>query len=289
MIEARDPLTVAGAAALLVFASFGTWWVVAARRRQRQRAELRQRPLSVRQRVLVEKGLPWFRHLPADLRLRLEGAMQVFLAEKTFEACGDLDEVSEEMKLVVAAQACLLVVNRPDEHYDRLRTILVYPSAFSVPVEESLGDDIEVIDEEERLGESWDQGSVILAWDSVLNGAANFEDGLNVVLHEFAHQLDQANGPADGAPILGGSSDYKSWARVFRAAYGTHQRKTVRGKETVLDEYGAEDPAEFFAVATETFFERPHELVAEYPELFEELARFYRLDPREWKPRERKR
>ena len=215
--------------------------------------------------------------------------MQVFLAEKSFEACGDLDEVSEEMRLVIAAQACLLVVDRPSEHYDRLRTILVYPTAFSVPLRESVGDDMEVIDEEERIGESWDQGSVILAWDSVLKGSANHEDGLNVVLHEFAHQLDQANGPADGAPILRRASDYRSWARVFQAAYGTHRRKTRRGKTTVLDEYGAEDPAEFFAVATETFFERPHELAAEYPELYEELARFYRLDPREWRQKERSR
>ena len=278
-----DLLPMAGGAALAIFLAAGAWWVAAARRRRRLRDELLNRPLTVRQRVLVEKGLPWFRHLPGDLRARLEGAMQVFLAEKSFEACGELDEVTEEMRLVVAAQACLLIVNRPGEHYDRLRTILVYPTAFSVPIQEPVGYDLELVDEEERIGESWDQGSVILAWDSVLRGGANHEDGLNVVLHEFAHQLDQASGGADGAPILDRAADYRSWARVFRAAYGTHVRKTKKGKETVLDEYGAEDPAEFFAVATETFFERPRELHAEYPGLFAELARFYRLDPREWR------
>ena len=278
-----DLLPMAGGAALVVFLAAGAWWVLAARRRRRLRDELMNRPLTVRQRVLVEKGLPWFRRLPVDLRARLEGAMQVFLAEKSFEACGELDEVTDEMRLVVAAQACLLIVNRPGEHYARLRTILVYPTAFSVPIQEPVGYDLEVVDEEERIGESWDQGSVILAWDSVLRGNANYEDGLNVVLHEFAHQLDQASGSADGAPILDRAADYRSWARVFRAAYGTHVRKTKKGKETVLDEYGAEDPAEFFAVATETFFERPRELNAEYPELFRELAGFYRLDPREWR------
>jgi Mlc titration factor MtfA (ptsG expression regulator) len=205
------------------------------------------------------------------------------LAEKNFEACGELEEVTEEMRLAIAAQAGLLVVNRPGDYYDRLQTILVYPTAFSTPVREAVAHELEVVDEEERVGESWGQGSVVLAWDSVLRGGYNHEDGLNVVLHEFAHQLDQANGEADGAPILRRAADYRAWARVFHAAYGRHLEDTRKERDTVLDEYGAEDPAEFFAVATETFFERPAALRDEYPELFAELEKFYGMDPREWR------
>jgi MtfA peptidase len=276
---------IAGAAAIAGFGLAGLLWWRGRRRRARLRATLLASPLTLRQRVITERALPWFRHLPDELRQRLEGVMQVLMAEKNFEACGEMEGVSDEMRLAICAQAALLVVNRPGDFYDRLHTVLVYPTAFSVPVSEAVGDDFELVDEdeEERVGESWGQGSVVLAWDSVLRGGANHEDGLNVVYHEFAHQLDQANGAADGAPILARAADYRAWAKVFHAAYGRHVEDARRGRESVLDDYGAEDPAEFFAVASETFFERPAALAAEYPALFAELAKFYRLDPRTWR------
>ena len=261
----------------LVFTLHKRW------RRNQRRQSLAATPLTLRQRVILEKPLPWTRRLPDDFRRKLEAAMQVFLSEKNFEACGDLPEVTEEMRLVIAAQACLLIAQRPDRTYDQLQTILVYPTAFRAPVSEPIGPDLEYIDEEERIGESWGQGSVVLAWDSVLRGGSNHEDGLNVVIHEFAHQLDQANGSADGAPILECATDYTAWAKVFRAAYGRHVENTDHDRETVIDEYGAEEPAEFFAVATETFFERPQKLFEEYPEMFRELEKFYGVDPRTWR------
>ena len=253
------------------------------RRRRERRSELMDKGLSLRERVILEKALPWTRKLPVDLQVRLGGTMRVFLDEKTFEACGELEEVSEEMRLVIAAQACLLIVNRPGDYYRQLHTILVYPTSFIAPANDSIADSVEVIEMEERLGESSEEGTVVLAWDSVLRGGYNHEDGLNVVMHEFAHQLDQENGAADGAPILERAADYQSWSRVFHAAYGRHVEECAHDEESVLDDYGAEHPAEFFAVATETFFERPDALAGEYAELFDALKAFYNLDPREWK------
>ena len=269
------------AAALVLAGVVAT--VRASRRQKARHRDLLARGLTTRERVIVEKALPWFRRLPGELRPRLEGVMRVLLEEKIFEACGDLPEVTEEMRLVITAQAGLLVVNRPPPWYPELVSILVYPTAFTAPVREYLGDGVEIVDMEERLGESSAAGTVVLAWDAVLRGGSNHEDGLNLVLHEFAHQLDQLNGDADGAPILDHARDYDSWSRVFHAAYGRHVEESGREEATVLDDYGAEDPAEFFAVATETFFERPRPLHDEYPELFHELAKFYRLDPRAWK------
>jgi Mlc titration factor MtfA (ptsG expression regulator) len=279
----NDPVVIALAlAAALVFAGI----IATARGSRRQtarREELLARGLTTRERVIVEKAWPWFRRLPGDLRPRLEGVMRVLMEEKIFEACGGLPEVTREMRLVITAQAGLLVVNRPPPWYPELVSILVYPGAFTAPVREYLDDAVEIVDVEERLGESSAAGTVVLAWDAVLRGGSNHEDGLNLVMHEFAHQLDQLNGDADGAPILDHARDYESWSRVFHAAYGRHVEESERDEAAVLDEYGAEDAAEFFAVATETFFERPRELHDEYPELFHELAKFYRLDPREWK------
>ncbi|MFM7180744.1 MAG: zinc-dependent peptidase [Verrucomicrobiales bacterium] len=278
-----DPVVIALAlAAALVFAGIIAT-VRSSRRQSARREELLALGLTTRERVVVEKALPWFRRLPGDLRPRLEGVMRVLMDEKIFEACGGLPEVTDEMRLVICAQAGLLVVNRPPPWYPELVSILVYPGAFTAPARDYLDDAVEVVEMEERLGESSADGTVVLAWDAVLRGGSNHEDGLNLVMHEFAHQLDQLNGDADGAPILDHARDYESWSRVFHAAYGRHVEESERDEADVLDDYGAEDPAEFFAVATETFFERPRALHDEYPELFLELAKFYRLDPREWK------
>lgn len=279
----NDPVIIALAlsAALVLAGAVAT--VRSSRRRAARHLELVARGLSTRERVIVEKALPWFRRLPGDLRPRLEGVMRVLVEEKIFEACGGLPEVTEEMRLVIAAQAGLLVVNHPPPWYPELVSILVYPGAFTAPARDYLDDAVEVVEMEERIGESSAAGTVVLAWDAVLRGGTNHEDGLNLVLHEFAHQLDQLNGDADGAPILDHAHDYESWSRVFHAAYGRHVEESAREEASVIDDYGAEDPAEFFAVATETFFERPHELHDEYPELFLEMAKYYRLDPREWK------
>jgi Mlc titration factor MtfA (ptsG expression regulator) len=123
---------------------------------------------------------------------------------------------------------------------------------------------------------------VVLAWDSVQHGAANFADGQNLVIHEFAHQLDQEDGSGDGAPILDGGSSYVAWARVLSQEYERLRKRVGKGKKTVMDAYGASHPAEFFAVASEAFFEKPRQLRSKHPELYDELRKFYQVDPLEW-------
>jgi len=238
------------------------------------RRQLRARRLTSEQRAIVIEHFPLWEEIPEDIRMETEGWMQVFLAEKSFEACGGLEAVTPAMQLAIAAPACLLIARRPHDYYERLRSILVYPDAFTVKDEWGV--------EDIRLGESWGSGSVVLAWQTVKQGDVNPEDGLNVVLHEFAHQIDQEDGAADGVPELEEASDYGKWSRAFLPAYDEFCERVNKGKRTVMDDYGAESPAEFFAVATETFFERSKGLKREEPEIYAELVKFYGMDPGEW-------
>ncbi|MBL4820448.1 MAG: zinc-dependent peptidase, partial [Gammaproteobacteria bacterium] len=132
------------------------------------------------------------------------------------------------------------------------------------------------------LGESWNQGKVVLAWDNVEKGVRNLQDGHNVVFHEFAHQLDSESGASNGAPLLQTKGAYKSWAHVFSEEFEVLQRQATRGQNSLMDHYGATNPAEFFAVATETFFECPGQMLKGHEELFRELVRFYGVDPAAW-------
>ena len=242
---------------------------------KRRRGALLKLRLSDPQRQALAEDFPLFACLPEDLRNELEGIMHVFMDEKSFEPCGGMEVVTEHMRLVVSAQACLLLLNRKHDYYRALRSVLLYPTAYKVRNDDG--------DHDVRLGESWGSGSVVLAWDSVVAGGVNDEDGHNVSLHEFAHQLDQVDGAGDGVPELSSSSSYRLWSRVFSSAYERFHRKLDRGKRTVIDEYGATNPAEFFAVVTETFYEKPRQLSEQYPDVYRELKRYYRVDPLEWK------
>ena len=239
-------------------------------------------PLSGRK--FSKKRFHLYRDLPEDVREKLAGLIHVFVAEKRFEACGDLEEITDEIRVVIAAQACLLLVGiRKHGFFPRLQSILVYPGAyrdrrrrtFHLPSDR---------DDGVRLGESWDSGSVVLSWRSVLSGAAHDDDGMNVVFHEFAHQLDQVDGSADGAPSLPHGGDYSDWARVFSREYDALVADAGNSRsDPLLDTYGATNPAEFFAVATEAFFEQSNELKSRHAELYEQLVGFFGVDPTTWK------
>ena len=224
--------------------------------------------------------LPVYDKLPAALKQELRGLIQVFIRTKRFVGCAGL-VITDEIRVTIAAQACLLLLNRPTYEYADVRFIYVYPTGFRAT--RDVRDEIGLVRTESRdlLGESWRSGKVILAWDEVEHGARNFADGHNVVLHEFAHQLDEESGVANGAPLLYTKAAYKSWAWVFGQEFARLQRNDP-DEPSLLDRYGATNPAEFFAVATETFFEEPHKMYAHPRELFEELHGYYRLDPREW-------
>jgi MtfA peptidase len=242
-----------------------------------RRAELRKEALSPSERAIVAKNVPYAAKLDESDRNELEGLVRVFLAEKSFEGCGGL-ELTEEMKVTIAAQACLLLLHRENDMYPGVEAILVYPGAYRAPTTRAEGG-IVIESEQARLGESWTRGVVVLAWDHVKSGAGQPADGQNVVLHEFAHQLDAENGATDGAPDLGARARYTSWAHVLGDEFAALSRKLHEGLRSDIDPYGATNPAEFFAVVTEMFFEKPRPMKQRHPALYGELAAFYQQDP----------
>lgn len=246
------------------------------KRRRRQR--LRNQPFPEAWTSILERNVAYYRRLPPEDRHELHGHTHVLLAEKNFEGCGGL-EMNDEVRVTVAAQGAVLLLHRDTDYYPRLYSVLVYPTSFWAKDVDPVSHDLAIEGYDVRLGESWDTGAVILAWDEVRPGAAHFEDGYNVVYHEFAHQLDQENAGADGFPVMPDRALRESWARVLDKEYRRLQREIDIGRESVIDEYAAEDPAEFFAVVTECFFERPARLKRERPELYEQFRLYYRQDP----------
>ncbi|MBD2434404.1 MULTISPECIES: zinc-dependent peptidase [Fischerella] len=248
---------------------------------KQRRNRLKKRPFPPLWNAIVENNLPIYTRLSPDERRRLQGHVQVFLAEKQFIGCQGL-QMTEEMKLTIAAVACLLLLNERGEYFPKLRSILIYPSAYIV--NETVATSEYVVEERRvaRLGESWSRDQVVLSWEQVQQDTRNWSDGHNVILHEFAHQLDQEEGKAQGVPILPRKSDYPIWARVMTQAYQQLCNDVQRGIKNVMDSYGATNPAEFFAVATETFFEKPQQLLKMHPALYELLQGYYQVDPGEW-------
>jgi Mlc titration factor MtfA (ptsG expression regulator) len=233
---------------------------------------------------ILERNLGVYSRLAPPQRERLHLLIKEFLHTKHFTGVHGLD-ITDEIRVTIAGEACVLLLNRSRGVYPTLRYIIVYPSAFVVRRDHMGHDGIVDPSSRDLLGESWQNGKVILAWDSVLQGSRNFVDGHNLVLHEFAHQLDTEDGAADGTPRLGGEHSYRSWAAVLSGEFKELQVDRYHGRETLLDHYGATNPAEFFAVATETFFEKPRQMAKHHSELFEALRGYYRIDPREWRTR----
>ncbi len=268
---------------LLVLALIGLSVIVVVRRARRRalRRRLMTEPLPEEWERILKQNVPLYSRLPDAVQRQLRGLINIFLYEKRFEGCGGL-EITDEVRVTVAAQACILLLNRKTDFYPRLSSILVYPGAYVAKEVWRTPAGFEVEEESVRLGESWDSGTVVLAWDNVKHGAGDWKDGHNVVLHEFAHRLDQQDGTADGAPILEQRSRYVSWARTLSREFEQLQKRAKRGRKTVMDEYGATDPAEFFAVATETFFEKSRQMKKKHPELYSELRSYYKLDPATW-------
>jgi Mlc titration factor MtfA (ptsG expression regulator) len=260
--------------------------------KDRRRKKIASRPFSEAWLVLLKKNVPLYARLSQADQEELKRHILVFMAEKRFEACGGL-RMTDQIRITIAAHACILLLHRQTDYYPGLKTILVYPRAYvAANVHHFVGDTV-LETEDVRLGESWHHGSVVLSWDDVRRSAGDVQDGQNVVFHEFAHQLDSSGGRGDSTPVLQDRSSFIAWARAlgedfekFRRFVGANNHSGspnatdgVGGPVPVLDEYGATDPAEFFAVATESFFERPQDLQQRYPRLYEELKRFYQQDP----------
>src|SRR5438874_9098879 len=250
--------------------------------KQRRRRRLRARPFPKEWLTLIQRHVVFFHKLSATDRAELLGHIQVFLAEKRSEGCGGL-ELTDEIRVTIAAQACLLLLHRKTDYFPRLLTILVYPSTYTVEEERPVEGPVWEEGSMTRLGETGRTlGSMVLSWDAAKSGAGDPSDGKNVVFHEFAHQLDYENYAADGVPGLATREQQLSWRKVMRTEFASLQAADETGIPTLLDTYGATNPAEFFAVATEAFFERPRALRANHPKLYAELQRYFRQDPVEY-------
>ncbi|MGB1261632.1 MAG: zinc-dependent peptidase [Cognaticolwellia sp.] len=248
---------------------------------QHKRSLIKRKPFKKPWRKIIQQRMPYFRKMPADLQLQLKQHIQVFLAEKDFVGCNGV-VITDEIKITIAAQACLLLLNRKTDYYPKLRTILVYPSAFVKQQQQRNADGVQFSQKVVLAGESWDFGKVVLSWQDTVEGAKIPDDGRNVVIHEFAHQLDQENGPANGAPILTSQQSYQCWSEVFSKQFSVLQQQAKHGAPSLFDYYGATNPAEFFAVASEVFFEQSAQLAREYPKLYQQLTQYYRVDPLLW-------
>jgi Mlc titration factor MtfA (ptsG expression regulator) len=231
----------------------------------------------------MEQAIPFYRRLPLDDRSELMGHIQVFLAEKVFEG-GDGFGITDEVRVTIAALACILLLHRKTSYYPGLSSIIVYPDEYAASFREI--DEWGIITEgtDRRSGESIREGALVLSWQDVLAQEIDVHEGYNVVLHEFAHQLDTDEGITAGIPCNAGEADLTG-KDILSREYLQLRKDDERGLETVLDPYGAESPEEFFAVVTEAFFQTPLPLRKHHPELYGVLASYYHQDPAEWHDR----
>jgi Mlc titration factor MtfA (ptsG expression regulator) len=260
---------------------FGLWLIFSPILQNWKRRRLQREPLPTEWQRLLAQRWPLYRRLPQSLQYQLHSHIQVFLAEKNFIGCNGL-EINTQMRLFVAAQACLLLLNRHTDYYPGLTAILLYPDAFWV--EHDTPDEYGIHANQRHIlsGESWEQGKVILSWHDAETGLdASEDEAFNVVLHEFAHQLDGENGAVNGAPALPRRKDYARWAKIMDDAYTRHCA-AKHYPSGGLSAYAGESPAEFFAVATEAFFMLPHHLRHSYPSVYDALSEYYQLNPVDW-------
>jgi Mlc titration factor MtfA (ptsG expression regulator) len=246
--------------------------------KSRRRKKTAAQPFPEGWLTILDRNVPLYAHLSETDQEELKRHILIFLAEKRFEGCGGL-QVTDEIRLTIAAHACMLLLHRKTDYYPGLNSILVYPRAYVAGRVHHFVGGMVLEGRDVRLGESWHRGSVVLSWDDVRRGAADIHDGQNVVFHEFAHQLDMSSGRGDSTPVLKDRSSFIAWARALGQDFERFRQDLRHNREAVLDEYGATNEAEFFAVATECFFERPKDLQRVHPRLYEELKRFYQQDP----------
>ena len=233
------------------------------------------RPLPPSALAILERNIPVYRRMAPALQQQLQRLVIQFLHQKKIVGCLDL-EVTEEMRVTIAAQACLLLLNRPSKVYPALHTILLYPGAFVAGRQEVGPGGVITDTRQQMLGESWQDGRVVLSWDDVQRGAEDWSDGHNVVLHEFAHKLDGLNGAANGMPPLGQGMSKKRWTAAMSEAYTELNYRVASGEPAIINPYAATSPAEFFAVLTEYFFTAPEVLKATCPSAYSQLTLFYR-------------
>ncbi len=265
---------------LLIVATGVLAWVITSRIKKHRRRRIANTPINPRYLNILERNVGLYSVLPEQLKLQLHRAINLFLFDKVFVGC-DGQEIDDEVRLTIAGNACLLVLAQTRPIYPSFKTILVYPSTYGVT--QKTHDGHVVFDEHSaRAGESWFRGPIVLSWSDIMHGSKNKVDGQNVVIHEFAHKLDEENGVMDGLPILRESSHYGEWSSVLNSEYDSFLKRVERRRNKIIDEYGAISAVEFFAVISESFFEKSARMKSDLPELYAQLQRFYGLDPANW-------
>ena len=249
-----------------------TWW------RNRRRRKILASPMPDSWATILDQNVSQLSRLTEAQRTLLYQRVQIFFKEKYWEGCNGF-EITEEVKLTIAGQACLLTLGFATDCFDRLQTVLVYPDTYMA--REEMLNSIGVLTEGTsfRLGESWGQGPIVLSWESIREGGQIPDDGRNVVIHEFAHYYDAIDRQFNGTPLLSGPEEYRRWNEVMTREFQRLVSQVPQGQDTFSDPYGSTNPAEFFAVCSEHFFEQPR-LMQEYSvDLYETLRMFYRQDP----------
>ena len=246
--------------------------------RSRRRKRILAQPFPAEWEQILRQNVAQYEWLNDAEGEKLKRCVQICVAEKSWEGCNGL-EITDEIKVTIAGQACLLVLGFEEEYFDRLQTVLVYPDTYVA--QETTRGPAGVVTETDmpRLGETWFRGPVIVSWASVQTVDRPADEGHNVVLHEFAHYLDMQSELVDGTPLLEDAQHYQTWHEVMTDEYNRLVSDAQAGRATLLDHYGATNAAEFFAVATECFFEQPKQMASQHQHLYELLKRHYRQDP----------
>lgn len=249
--------------------------------REALRKRVYRRPFKDEWKAILQENVPLYLLLPNDLRELLHGHINYFLHNKIFVG-RDEQVIDDTIRLTIAGNACLLVLNRKRRIFAGFETILVYPDTY---VAKQVGYDgyVKTQHASTRAGESWYRGPIVLSWADVIKGSKDVSSGFNVVLHEFAHKLDEENEVMDGLPILRKQEHYAEWSRVLTKEYGEFLERVNKRENKVIDSYGAESPIEFFAVITESFFEKPQAMEEKLPDLYLQLKQFYGVDPAQWR------
>ncbi|RKZ71443.1 MAG: protein mtfA [Gammaproteobacteria bacterium] len=260
-------------------------WLIHSKLQRSRRNKLFFKPLPPGWIQILEDNVPLYSLLPENLQDELHGRINIFLDEKEFIGCRGL-QMSDEIRITISGNACILLLKRDKRCFPRFTSILVHPDTY-VTKQVTYDGLVEVHDDSIRSGESWHRGPVVLSWADVIHGSLNSDDGHNVVLHEFAHKLDEENEIMNGLPVLRDSSHYADWAKVLSKEYDSLLIRVEHRTNSVIDAYGAVSPAEFFAVATESFFEKPLQMKQKLPELYEQFKIFYNMDPAEWRNKSR--
>jgi Mlc titration factor MtfA (ptsG expression regulator) len=249
--------------------------------RERRRRKLTQAVFPSEWEEIIRRNVAHYCKLEEAERAHLRALIQVFIAEKNWEGAGGL-ELDDEIRVTISAQACLLVLGVPHNYYEDVESIIVYPSTV-VPPQRKLGsfeNTMAPLDiRQPILGQAFLRGPVIIIWDAALRGSRHPELGHNVIYHEFAHKLDMLDGAADGTPPLRDRAEYRDWTLICSREYKRLRHDAAIGKKSFLNAYAATSEAEFFAVATEQFFDRPRLLMSQAPDLYRVLREYYRQDP----------